>query len=112
MASGRPTIDWTWVVERLQDADQERALKAIRVHCALRQLDGVWPVPADVVIEEGRRRLPPTAGAGACCSRGAGHGGRSGAGERRAKVAYTAEGGQAGAAARGATGDERGSRRR
>lgn len=60
MASGRPTIDWTWVVERLQDADQERALKAIRVHCALRQLDGVWPVPAEVVIEEGRRRLPPS----------------------------------------------------
>ena len=40
MASGRPTIDWNWVVERLQDTDQERALKAIRVHCALRQLDG------------------------------------------------------------------------
>ena len=59
MASGRPTIDWTWVVERLQDADQERALKAIRVHCALRQLDGAWPAPVEAVIEEGRRRLPP-----------------------------------------------------
>lgn len=59
MASGRPTIDWNWVVERLQDTDQERALKAIRVHCALRQLDGAWPVPVEAVIEEGRRRLPP-----------------------------------------------------
>jgi hypothetical protein len=59
MTSGRPTIDWNWVVERLQDADQERALRAIRVHCALRQLDGAPPAPVEAVVEEGRRRLPP-----------------------------------------------------
>jgi hypothetical protein len=46
MAFGRPPIDWIWVIERLQDADQERALKAISVHCALRLLDGTCRRPS------------------------------------------------------------------
>ena len=55
--AAREAIDWTWS-SRLQDTDRKRAMAAIRVHCALRQLDGTWPAPVDAVIEEAHRQLP------------------------------------------------------